>query len=76
MVGAGGSGWWWWKRLIGLWCAWVGDWIGVGENKRELRPLGGLKMILECLNGEDVESRRYALASLINLSNDRTYACA
>jgi len=42
----------------------------LAENKKEIRPLGGLKAIIECLTGDDLETKRYALASLINLSND------
>jgi hypothetical protein len=32
--------------------------------------LGGLRSIVECLTSEDADTRRYALAALINLSND------
>lgn len=46
--------------------------VVVAENKKEIRPLGGLRSIIDCLLSEDAETRRYALACLINLSNDGT----
>jgi hypothetical protein len=43
------------------------------ENKSEIRLLGGLLPIIECLDISDIRTRRDALRTLCNLSIDGTF---
>jgi vacuolar protein 8 len=42
----------------------------IDENKSKFRDLGGLDPLIDCLESENLESRRYALRTLCNLSFD------
>jgi hypothetical protein len=46
---------------------------GSADNKRELRPAGALRAVLRCIDSSDLDTKRFALAALINLSSDGLY---
>ena len=54
-----------WPFLTAFGCS-----VDADENKREIRLLGGLLPIVECLQSEDVRTRRDALRTICNLSID------